>query len=223
MARSSKYFIIFAAWNIKLPERREKEAVQTINEDTIRRINQGDAKAFEQLYNSYYVYLSAVATKFLYSAETAEEIVNDVFLGVWNHRERITYPVGSYLVRAVRNRCMNYLRERRLEEVPLSDVQDHLLAIQEQMLEAEPYPLARLEAEDFERTVASAVDRLPTKCRDIFRQYLYHHKTYDEIALHNRISPSTVRVQIKIGLDKLRAVLGDRYVWLLLLYPWLPS
>lgn len=39
---------------------REEEAVHTIREDTIRRINQGDAKAFEQLYNSYSVYLSAV-------------------------------------------------------------------------------------------------------------------------------------------------------------------
>lgn len=197
--------------------------MQTINEDTIRRINRGDAKAFEQLYNSYYVYLSAIATKFLYSVEIAEEIVNDVFLGVWNHHERLVYPVGSYLIRAVRNRCMNHLRERRLEEVPLSEVQEHLLQIQEQMLQTEPYPLARLEEEDFQRRVASAVDRLPKKCRDIFVQYLYHNKTYDEIAQANRISPSTVRVQIKIGLDKMRDILGNRYVWLLLLYPCLAS
>ena len=197
--------------------------MQTINEDIIRRINRGDAKAFEQLYNSYYVYLSAVAMKFLYSAETAQEIVNDVFLGVWTCRAQLVCPIGSYLIRAVRNRCMNHLRERRLCEVPLSEVQEHLLTIQEKMLEAEPYPLARLEAEDFERDVASAVDRLPAKCRDIFVQYLYHNKTYDEIAQTNHISPSTVRVQIKIGLDKLRDMLGDRFVWLLLLYPCLPS
>lgn len=196
--------------------------MQTINETIIRRINRGDAKAFELLYNSYYVYLSAVATRYLYSPETAQEVVNDVFLGVWNQHATLTYPVGGYLVRAVRNRCLNHLRERRLEEVSLSDVGEQLLAIQEEMLHAEePYALARLEEEEFERQVASAVDRLPSKCRAIFVQYLYHNQTYDEIALARGIAPSTVRVQIKIALDKMRHLLGDPYLLLFLLYPWL--
>lgn len=195
--------------------------MQTINETIIRRINRGDAKAFELLYNSYYVYLSAVATRYLYSPETAQEVVNDVFLGVWNQHEALTYPVGGYLVRAVRNRCLNHLRERRLEEVSLSDVQEQLLAIQEEMLQGEePYALARLEEEEFERQVASAVGRLPSKCRAIFEQYLYHNRTYDEIALARGIAPSTVRVQVKIALDKMRHLLGDHYLLLFLLYPW---
>ena len=57
----------------------------------------------------------------------------------------------------------------------------------------------------------------PLKCRDIFVQYLYHNKTYEEIAITNHISSSTVRVQIKIGLAKLRELLGDLYPLFLLI------
>lgn len=49
-----------------------------VKEDIISRINNGDAKAFEQLYTTFYVYLCAVATKYVYNSEAAREIVNDV-------------------------------------------------------------------------------------------------------------------------------------------------
>ena len=52
-----------------------------VKEDIISRINNGDAKAFEQLYTTFYVYLCAVATKYVYNSEAAREIVNDVFMG----------------------------------------------------------------------------------------------------------------------------------------------
>lgn len=51
-----------------------------VKEDIISRINNGDAKAFEQLYTTFYVYLCAVATKYVYNPEAAREIVNDVFM-----------------------------------------------------------------------------------------------------------------------------------------------
>ena len=157
-----------------------------VKEDIISRINNGDAKAFEQLYTTFYVYLCAVATK--------------------------------YLIRSVRNYCLNYLRDKRQQEVPLSDVQESLLSIQELQIDADPHPLAYLENKEFEEKIYRAVDSLPAKCRDIFVQYLYHNKTYEEIAITNHISSSTVRVQIKIGLAKLRELLGDLYPLFLLIF-----
>lgn len=189
----------------------------TIKKEIIFRINRGDARAFEQLYSVYYVYLCAVATKYVYSAETAKEIVNDVFLSVWNNHQSLSYPVNNYLVRSVQNRCLNYLRGLRVQEVPLSDVQEQLLMIREHQLEETPYPLAHLENKEFEQHIYKAVNTLPGKCRDIFIQYLYQNKTYDEIARNNGIATSTVRVQIKIGLAKMKDILGDYYPLLLLL------
>ena len=177
-----------------------------VKEDIISRINNGDAKAFEQLYTTFYVYLCAVATKYVYNSEAAREIVNDVFMNVWNHHSALIHPVNAYL------------RDKRQQEVPLSDVQENLLSIQELQIDADPHPLAYLENKEFEEKIYRAVDSLPAKCRDIFVQYLYHNKTYEEIAITNHISSSTVRVQIKIGLAKLRELLGDLYPLFLLIF-----
>ncbi len=181
--------------------------VLVVKEDIIARVKGGDAKAFEQLYTTFYVYLCAVATKYIYDPEVAREIVNDVFMNVWNHHSALMYPVNAYLIRSVRNCCLNYLRDRRSREIPLSDVEERLLSIQESQVDAYPHPLAYLENKEFEEKIYRAVDSLPPKCRDIFVQHLYHGKTYEEIAVANHISSSTVRVQVKIGLAKLRELL----------------
>lgn len=189
-----------------------------IREDIVTRINEGDIKAFELLYSTYYVYLCAVATKYIFNSEASREVVNDVFINVWNNRSTLIFPVQAYLIRAVQNRCLNHLRGQRLQMVPMSDVQEHLLTIQEQQISAESHPLAYLENKEFEEQIYKAVDQLPKKCRDIFVQYLYHNKSYEEIAQIYNISQSTVRVQVKIGLSKLRDLLGDLYPLFLLLF-----
>lgn len=189
-----------------------------IKEDIIARINEGDIKAFEALYSSTYIYLCAMATKYVFNVEASREIVNDVFINVWNNRSTLTYPIRAYLVRAVQNRCLNHLRQQRLQMVSMSDVQDQLLNIQEQQIGEESHPLASLENKEFEERIYSSINLLPEKCRDIFIQYLYQNKTYDEIAQSNHISPSTVRGQIKIGLSKLKILLGDYYPLFLLVF-----
>ncbi len=189
-----------------------------IKQDIITRINKGDAKAFEQLYSIFYVYLCAVATKYIYNPEMAKEIVNDVFLNVWNNHESLTHPVNAYLIKSVQNRCINHLRKKRIEESALTDVQEQLLSFQEELISQESHPLAILENKEFEQKVLNAINTLPDKCRNIFIQHIYHNKSYEEIAETNRISSSTVRVQIKIGLTKLRDQLGDLFLLLMFFF-----
>ena len=191
--------------------------VHNIQEKIIKRINKGDAKAFEQLYSIFYVYLCAVATKYIYNAEIAKEIVNDVFLSVWDNRETLLSPVKPYLVKATRNRCLNHLRKQRLQELPLTDIQEQMLSIQEQLLAEDQHPLALLENKEFEQSVFEAIQKLPPKCRDIFMQYVYENKSYEEIAEANSLASSTVRVQIKIAITKLKDMFGD-YSFLLLFF-----
>ena len=168
------------------------------------------------MYFASYVYLCAVAVKYVYKAEPAREIVNDVFLSVWNNRTTLSYPVEAYLVSAVRNRCLNYFRKKRLEEVPLSEIHESMIDMSEQHIHADTNPLTCLEDKDMAEKIQAAVDRLPEKCREIFVQHLYYNKSYEEIAQMKNIQSSTVRVQIKIALSKLKMQLGDLYLILLL-------
>ncbi|MDR1403432.1 MAG: RNA polymerase sigma-70 factor [Tannerellaceae bacterium] len=180
-----------------------------VKKDIVDRINKGDAKAFEQLYSVFYVYLCAVATKYIYDAEAAKEIVNDVFISVWNNRQSLTYPVNPYLIKAVQNRCLNHLRQKRFQEISLTEVQEQLLSYREQMIEQDSHPLAQLEHKEFEQQIFKAINTLPEKCRNIFIQHLYYNKSYEEIAETNQISSSTVRAQIKIGISKLKDQLSN--------------
>ena len=191
--------------------------MRKLNKEIIERISRGDTKAFEQLYSSYYVYLCTVATKYIYDAEIAKEIVNDVFLSTWHNRTSLKDPVTAYLIRAVQNRCLNHIQRKRTQEVLLTDVQEQLLTIQEQAISAEEQPLAHLEDKEFEQSISEAIDSLPPKCKEIFQQYLYQHKSYEEIAQTNGISPNTVRVQIKIGLSKIKDLIKRDYYFLLFL------
>lgn len=189
-----------------------------IHKNIIKRINEGDAKAFEQLYVTFYVYLCAVATKYIYDPEAAKEIVNDVFLNLWNNHTSLLYPVKPYLIKAVQNRCLNHLRKKRIDEVPLSEIQEQLIAAQEQLITQDSHPLAQLENKEFEHLIADAVNTLPPKCRYIFVQHIYHNKSYQEIANDNHLSSSTVRVQIKIAFTKLKEKLKNITLLLLLFF-----
>lgn len=188
-----------------------------IEKEIVKRITQGDTKAFEQLYFSSYVYLCSVAIKYVYKPEPARELVNDVFLSVWNNRATLTYPVEAYLISSVQNRCLNYFRKKRLEEVPLSEIHESMIDRSELQIMSDTNPLASLENKDLAEQIKEAVDKLPEKCREIFIEHLYHNKSYDEIAQMKNIKPSTVRVQIKIALSKLKLMLGDLYLLLVLL------
>lgn len=193
-------------------------AMIKLKEDVIKKINRGEEKAFEQLYMAYYVYLCAVATKYVFRPEVAQQIVNDIFMNVWNNREKLTYPVNAYLLRSVQNRCLNYIFRKKIGEVFLTDLQEQLLTFQELQVNPGDHPLAYLENKEMEEIIYSAISALPPKCRDIFEQYLYQNKTYEEIAQTNHISSSTVRVQIKLGLARLKESLGPYYHLFILIF-----
>lgn len=191
--------------------------IMRVDKSIILKINKGDTNAFKLLYTTYYVYLCAVSTKYIYDYEIAKEIVNDVFLNIWDKREALEYPIKTYLVRSVQNRSLNHLRDKRTDEVPLSELDEYMLSFREEQIELGHQPLAYLENTEFEKLVEEAVLTLPGKCRNIFTEHLYNHKSYEEIASLYNISSSTVRVQIKIALSKLKETLKDYYPLLLIL------
>lgn len=77
----------------------------------IEKLKQGDQKAFKYVFDRYYVILCRFANQILNDVSLAEEIVDDVIFYLWEHRKEIeiTYSIRAYLMRAVRNRCLNEL------------------------------------------------------------------------------------------------------------------
>lgn len=181
-----------------------------VDQTTIDKINQGDEKAFESLYNDYFVYLCACANSYIFNPVEAQDVVNEVFMRVWYKRGTLSFPIHSYLLRSVQNGCLNYLRSLHSRERVIDEYRETLLEFQEEYCHTECTPLQEMEQADLERQVQAVIASLPDKCRTVFEQYLYSALTPQEIAEKNNISINTVRVHIKNALDKMRESLGKR-------------
>ena len=89
----------------------------------IEQLKQGNEDAFKYIYKQHYVLLCRFANQMLADAALAEEIVDDAIFYLWEHRSdiEIEYSIRAYLMRAVRNRCLNELNSlRRREELLVS-------------------------------------------------------------------------------------------------------
>jgi len=193
-------------------------SIKKIDENVIRNIAKGEEKAFSLLYDCYYTYLNTVALCYILNKDITNEIVNDVFINIWHKRSTLTYPIHYYLVQSVKNGCLNHIRSQRTNERVLSEHTMQMLDFQEEYILSNPSPLQYVESQEIEKEVLKAIDQLPEKCRHIFEQYLFNGKLPDEIANDLLISVSTVRVQLKNAIDKLRVSLNHLICVLLLLF-----
>lgn len=89
---------------------------QTIKHDLaiIASIRAGDKATFDALYLTHFSGLHRLAIRFVQSADSAEDIVQDVFFSLWTHRSSwsVKTTVQAYLYRAVRNRCISVQRHQ---------------------------------------------------------------------------------------------------------------
>lgn len=190
--------------------------IDLINENTIEQINDGSEEAFSKLYKAYYTYLNSIAIYYLFDRNESAEVVDDVFLNIWNKRRNLVYPVHSYLIRAVQNGCLNYIRTQHSLQSTLDVYSRQQLSFQEEDILSTPVPLQYVELKETEHQIQEAINQLPPRCRSVFEAY-YAGKTAEEIATELELTVSTVRVQLKNALDKLRLLLKHLLFFLLMI------
>lgn len=181
--------------------------IEHINKDIIDQIRNGSEKAFAGLYKAYYSYLNAIALCYLFDKEAGAEIVDDVFINIWNKRETLLYPIHYYLIRSVQNGCFNHIRMLRVRQDAMDEHKDRMLAFQENYIQSTPVPLQYVEMQQTEEEIRIAVNQLPPKCRAVFEEYFYEGKAVDVIAVDMGLTISTVRVQLKNATDRLKQTL----------------
>lgn len=84
--------------------------MKTVGKEIIDGLNRGSEPAFAALYDAYFSYLCACAATYVPDPVCAEELVNDVFVNIWEHRGRYRTPLHGYLVNSVRNACISHIR-----------------------------------------------------------------------------------------------------------------
>ncbi|MFN8349002.1 MAG: RNA polymerase sigma-70 factor [Spirosomataceae bacterium] len=167
-------------------------------------IGQGDERVFEQVFRKYYGGLCAYGRSILHDADEAEEIVQNVFVSIWEKREEleITQSLKSYLYRAVHNHCLNRIKHQKVRD----EHREYAVQYQESSYESVSQVVYKNE---LEQQLARAIEKLPEQCRIIFKLSRFDELRYQEIADQLALSVKTVENQIGKALKLLRAELAD--------------
>jgi RNA polymerase sigma-70 factor (family 1) len=162
-----------------------------------------DESAFNDLYKQQYVNLYRYAFSFLGDKEPAEEVVQDVFLKIWIGRHKLPVIKNGqvYLYVAVKNACLNNIRDQNSKQLNKEYVND---AYYFQLI-ADPSQL--LISKQLHNNILRAVDGLPTKCKMIFKMVKEDGLSCNEVAQILELSPKTVFAQLAIALKKLESTL----------------
>lgn len=174
------------------------------NEKIIEGLKNGDKAIFEAIYREYFTPLCYYCLRYVDSFEDAEEIVQEIFIKLWNKHEdlEISISLNSYLYKAVQNYALNYLSKKKTHE--------RYLTIKERQISA-PFETGQdiLEEDELNLILKHAILKLPDKRRKIFELSRFDDYKYVKIAQKMSISVKTVEAQMTKTLKYLRVVLKD--------------
>ena len=175
-------------------------------------------KGFKIVFDTYYPRLLRFAKEYVGDLFEAENILQDVFLRLWEKRASLPADINlqAYLLTMVKNQCMDFLRHRRVVQQISVDWE----TLQEQETSFNYYAISRFDPEEMdvealERLVENAINELPEQCRKAFELSRYDGLKYKEIADKMGVSVKTVETHISHALKILRVTLKDLFfVWL---------
>lgn len=165
----------------------------------------GEENAYRKLYDQYYNVLCAVAYQYVRDRFLAETFVGDVFYHLWEQREniQINTSLKDYLVKSVKNRCINHINHMKVVQKSAPRLIDAYNR-QQSYDEAFGDPLSKLITGELEDSINEAMAALPPECREVFRLSRMEELSYAEIAGRLNISVNTVKYHIKNALTQLR-------------------
>lgn len=168
-------------------------------------------KEFEGIFRQYYKSLCSYAFTILKDAVNSEDVVQDVFIKVWENQK---FQIGEdqiryYLFTAVRNNCLNWLKKNNKHLIQELKEED---AIEEIKITAGNEE----KKEDPGSLISHALKQLPPKCREVFVLSRISGLTYQQIADSLGISKKTVENQMGKAIGVLRVFVRENGVSLII-------
>ncbi len=155
--------------------------------DLVKRLNEGDEAAFEELYYLYSSRLLGFLTKLVKSDNFAAEIVQDTFIKIWNNHLKIdpNKSFHSYMFRIAENLVYDFFRkaarDKKLEKVLINHACNDYQHVEE-----------KINKEEINLLLRKAIDTLPPRRREIFQLVKMEERSYEEVSKLLHISTSTI-------------------------------
>lgn len=176
-------------------------------EKMMQLLSEDNNSAFDMFYHLYYSDVYKFAYFFLQNHETCKELVSDVFFSIWQSRKRMNEVanIKNYLFIATRNEAVRYNKNKQYDFVPLDEIAHQ-----------DGYNLSKsadedLLSEEVDRLLEQTIRQLPERCRLVFTLIRQENMKYTEVAELLSLKESTVRVQMKIAIEKIAATMKPHF------------
>ncbi len=180
--------------------------METMDSFLIEELKNGNSRAFDRIFSDNYLNLCRFANSIIHDEDTAQNIVQQVFVSLWENRKSLGHieRLVPYLTASVRNRCLNHLKKER-KNVEITAIPSGL--------QTDNSTEHFLNLSDFEEQLVIALNSLPGRCKMAFEYSRFDELTNKEIAQKMNISVKGVEALISRSLKILREALA----------PYLPS
>jgi len=167
-------------------------------------LKKDDQLAYTEIFERYCKLLVNHAYKILGNQDEANDVVQEVFLSIWNKRQELilTGSLSSYLYKAVKNRILNHIAHEKVVSRYAESISNFI---------EDDYVFAdfKLREEELEAIIAREIELLPAKMREVFLLRKVEDLSYEEIALQLNITDKTAKQQVYNSLKILREKLKN--------------
>lgn len=177
------------------------------DEDLLELVHDGEVQAFEVIFDRHGTAAFSLAYRMCGRRVAAEDIVQDAFLSLWRSSRGYDPRRGSvrsWVLSAVHNRAIDTFRRQSSRSA--RDVADDGIA---ERMPAPDSTDAEVERRDDARRVRTALDELPSDQRQVIELAYFGGFTHSQIAEMLDLPPGTVKGRMRLGLTKMRYVLGE--------------
>jgi RNA polymerase sigma-70 factor (ECF subfamily) len=167
-------------------------------------VKEGSVRGHKLLFDKYYKRLYLQACLMVQHEGEAEDIVQEVFIYLWqnNKFDTITSSLNAYLSSCVRNACFNHIKKKQAIQPDRLQVPDDEYSVSEYLLREDAAELDRRYNQ-----MKNAIEQLPPKCKQVFTMVYLERKKYEETAKMLNLSINTVKTQLRVAFEKIKQMI----------------
>tara|TARA_R110002050_G_scaffold261556_1_gene401640 strand:- start:130395 stop:130952 length:558 start_codon:yes stop_codon:yes gene_type:complete len=160
----------------------------------LEEIKKKNEEVFKNFFDNHYKNLVIYANGYLYDKDSSEDVVQDVFIYIWEHANNINIETSlkGYLYAMVRNRCLNFLKSIKITD-NYEFIEFNINLITEHVFDS----TSEEDKKIVYHQILKIVDTLPEKMQQVVKLKFLHNYKYSEIASELDISVNTVKTQLK--------------------------
>ncbi|MDE3214356.1 MAG: RNA polymerase sigma-70 factor [Bacteroidota bacterium] len=172
--------------------------------ELLEQLIKGDAESFRQIYEFYQGRVFLFAFRLTKSKSEAEEVVQEVFVKLWERREKIKIEknFNAYLLTITKNLVIDNLKKASRDRNLQAKIYKNIQSLQDHSVD-------ELIKKELERLQRQAIAKLSPRMRQVFLLSREEELTYEEIANRLGVSRNTVRNQVSEALKTIREFLAD--------------